>query len=288
MKLPWRGLAIADGAMGTMLLESGATPTCLEAANLLAPSSVLAVHEAYLRAGATVLWTHTFGANRLRLAGSGYEGSVRELNTSAVRLARRAAEPVGGSVLGCVGPTGIDLRVADELARAAASSAVCEQVEALLSAGVDGVAFETLRSLEECALAFEAARRAGVTGFLAFASFDERGLLADGATASEFAAFSADHGALLVGANCGVGLLGLGALLEQLMGSGLPVGLEPSAGIPSRIGARWRYPAGPAEFAAALRACAVPGVRLLGGCCGTTPAYIAALSEACAGVIGER
>jgi homocysteine S-methyltransferase len=272
----------ADGAMGTELYARGlGYDTNYEGLNLARPALVTDVHRAYVRAGARVLATNTFGANRVRLARHGLERRAADLNRAAVRLAREAARGEA-FVVGAVGPTGLAFAGASARSDArAADEAFREQAAALASAGVDALLVETMGRLDELLLAARAARaEAPGVPLVAQMTVDRRLALADGASVDDAGRRLRDAGADALGVNCCDGPHTALLAAERLLPLGPPVAVAPSAGLPRAAGDRLVYPVSPDDFGAFARAARALGVALVGGCCGTTPAHVRAAVRA--------
>ena len=267
-------VVVADGAMGTFLFSQGAPRgTCLEELNLSRAVLVEQVHAAYRAAGAELLQTNTFGANATRLAAHGLETKVAEINRAGVRLARAAT---GGSawVAGSVGPLGPG---ATRLAR----ESFREQIAALADAGADLILLETFRDLRELGEALGAARSVCDLPLVAQVSPNENGHLLNRIPPEEFARQIVAWGADVLGCNCGPGPKGIAATVRRMAALGdLPLAAQPSAGLPVEGDGPLRYPCSPEEFAAVVLSLAHSGVRLIGGCCGTTPDHIRAVRGA--------
>ncbi len=277
-----------DGAMGTMLHMRGISfDQCFDALNLERPALVADIHRQYLEAGAQILLTNTFGANRFRLAEHGLEDRVAEINRAGVELARRAILAAFKEnqvlVAGDIGPLGVRLapfgRVSPEEARAAFR----EQIQALVDAGVDLLVIETMVSLDEAHQAFLAAREVAphlpVVVSMTYTR-DDRTLL--GETPAQVARQLRDWGVDVVGANCSGGPAQLLRVLKA-MRKAVPEALywvKPNAGWPERLpGGRILYPATPDYFGDYARQFAHWGARFIGGCCGTTPQHIRVIAE---------
>jgi homocysteine S-methyltransferase len=284
------GPLLADGAMGTVLYASGASlDESFDALNLSRPDLVLDVHRAYLEAGADLLETNSFGANRFKLEGFGLGEKVREINKRAVRLAREAREISGRPVLiaGSVGPTGRTLAPFGAVQPEAVRDAYREQIEALLEGGVDLLVLETIGSLGEMTEAILAAREACDLPIVASMTFAEDGRTIGGNSPQEVAARLLGLGATAIGANCSVGpqkLLPVASALVRCVadaaGAVPAVSCMPNAGWPAHVAGRVIYPSSPEYFAGFARRAAEAGVRIIGGCCGTTPLHTAAMREA--------
>jgi homocysteine S-methyltransferase len=290
---------VVDGAMGTQIYERGVLLTVnYEELNLTRPDFIGKIHEEYVAAGAQVIETNTFGANPTRLTRHGLENKLREINMAGVALARRAAEQANGPtpyVAGAIGPTGPIYPVVDEwseVERQRVRDGFRAQAEALAEGGADLLVIETMRQPEELRLAVQAARTTDLP-IIAQASFDEGGTMADGTSAREIARLLVDWGAHAVGANCGEGPKLLFEIAEQMLqaldGKEVPISIVPNAGLPRRIDDRMVYMATPEYFQLYARRMYKLGVRLVGGCCGTTPEHtkkIAAAARMVSG--GER
>ncbi|HZU85588.1 MAG TPA: bifunctional homocysteine S-methyltransferase/methylenetetrahydrofolate reductase [Polyangiaceae bacterium] len=281
------GVLVVDGAMGTQLYERGVLySTCFEELNVSRPELVSKIHADYLRAGAQVLETNTSGANALRLEKYGLQGRVAELNAAGVRVARAAAAG-RAYVVGAMGPSGYFLgdageggAGADDLARVKA--VFLEQARALVEAGVDALLVETIRQTPELHVAVEAALEAGrgEVPVIASVSLDEAGRMADGTGAEEIAALSKRWGASVVGVNCSDGPMSVLAAVEKMVPVGLPVLAAPNAGLPRRVDERMVYVSTPEYFGIYARRMVRVGVRLVGGCCGTTPEHVRRIAAA--------
>ncbi len=267
---------VVDGAMGTQLYERGILySTCFEELNVSRPESISRVHEDYVRAGAQLIETNTFGANALRLDKHGFTSRVREINLAGARLAKAAA---GGHayVAGAIGPSGYFLGDASVEDLAKVKGALLEQAEALVEGEVDCLIVETMRQTSELRVAIEAACEAakGRIPVIAAASLDEHGRMADGTSAREIGKKMADAGASVIGVNCSDGPMHVLAAVEEMLDLGLPVCAMPNAGLPHRIDERLVYVSTPEYFGVYARRMFKLGVRLVGGCCGTTPDHV--------------
>ena len=276
---------LADGAMGTMLYAQGASSEqCLEYLVLARPAAVSEIHLAYANAGADVIKTHTFGANRVRLAAYGLADKVRDLNFRAVKLVRDVREVSGRAlfIAGDVGPLGQRLAPDGHLTAEEAHNAFREQISVLWEAGADLLLFETFVELDELALAVQVARQVCDLPIVASLTFAEDGLTYNGITPDVAAAQLQAAGADLVGMNCSVGPVAMLRTLETLHVAApeLSVSVMPNAGFPERVEGRFYYPSSPEYFARQVRPFLDNGARLLGGCCGTTPMHIRAMRAA--------
>lgn len=275
-----QGVLLADGAMATELQRNGlGLGACATLWNVDAPDRVLAVHRAYVDAGATVLLTNTFLAGRLALERHGAAHRVRELNGAAVNLARTALGDHAGTVLGNIGPFGGKL---GEVATGTVSQAFREHADALLEAGCDGLALETFTTLEELDLAVRAAKESGANLVIASLAFDGvDGVLRtlNGVTPERAGAYLRDCGADVVGLNCGADLdvaAAANALRVLSRDCGLPLYAKPNAGTPALENGRIAYRRSAESMAADLQLLVEAGARIIGGCCGTTPEHIRA------------
>jgi homocysteine S-methyltransferase len=285
---------LCDGAMGSLLYARGVTyEHCFDALNLSQPDLITTIHREYIHAGADVIETNSFGANRAKLEAYDLGDRVREINMRAVRLAREAREISGESIFvaGAVGPTGRPLQAPDEQRLREVRAIFQEQIEALQEGGADIVILETFSSLAELRQAILAAKEVGGLPIVAQMSFYEDGHTLSGQSAARVATVLADMGVDVMGANCSVGPAATLDALEEMIAEvqayhddtqvRKPLfSAQPNAGLPTRIGNRFFYVATPDYFAEyALRFVQV-GVSLVGGCCGTTPHHIAAMRKA--------
>jgi methionine synthase I (cobalamin-dependent)/5,10-methylenetetrahydrofolate reductase len=271
-------IVCGDGAMGTLLLDRGVpVDRCLEDLCVREPDRVRAIHEEYITAGARVIETNTFGANAVRLVRFGFEHRVVEINKAAVRLAKEAARGKNVCVAGSVGPLGMSRHEAEEreIDRAACFR---EQITALVEAGAELIFFETFSNLEEMEIALGANPGSDHLVVSLFACEPE-GRLQSGKPLVEAFARCRELGAHIMGANCLNGPRGMVQLFEKLPAGDL-LAAYPNAGYPRYTEGRYVYPTDPDYFANAAREIAGQGARLIGGCCGTTPAHIAAVAKA--------
>lgn len=280
---------LADGAMGTMLISRGfAADQCLEELNLSQPSVVQSVHQAYIDAGAQVVQTNTFGANRYALLDWGLHDEVARVNKASVRVAREAREVTGHPVFiaGSVGPLGRTLQPFGQLSVDDAVEAFREQIDVLASSGVDLLILETFVSLDEILAALRAAKEVGGLPIVAQMGFTEDEVTPAGHTPERVVQSLLEAGADVVGANCGVGPEPLRRVLERLRAAAPQARLSavPNAGYPKRVQRRVVYNTGPAYFAEYARTFLDLGARLIGGCCGTTPEHIRQMAD----VVRER
>jgi methionine synthase / methylenetetrahydrofolate reductase(NADPH) len=276
-----RGAVVLDGAMGTALYERGLLySNSFDEASISRPELVRSVHESYVRAGAELLGTNSFGANRFRLKTHGLEDKVKAINQAAVHLARECA--AGRAQVGAsIGPTGLLLKTLSDADRTAIEAAFREQAEALVEAGVDVVLLETFRQPEELRLALRAVRATvGKTPVVASVSFDAFGTMADGAGPEQMATKLADWGADAIGVNCADGPAGVYEMATRMFGPGLPVVAKPNAGLPQRVDGRFAYMATPEYFQLYARRLYKAGIKAVGGCCGTTADHVKKIAAA--------
>lgn len=272
------GPMLVDGAMGSLLYERGVLHTrSYEELTLSQPELVRAVHRDYVQAGAQLIETNTFGANRVVLARHGLADRVSEVNRAAVELARSAAAG-RAQVAGAVGPTGVKFAIATAAERRNARFALAEQIDVLVLAGVDAIMLETFSSLLEMETALEVAKQRGPKiPVIAQMVFDAQGRGDGGMPPDEIADRLIAAGADVVGANCGIGPAELYNVGASMCGRGRPVILQPNAGLPASVEGRTLYVANPEHFGVFARRMLKSGVAMIGGCCGTTPAHTRAM-----------
>ena len=278
---------LSDGAMGTALYSRGVPlDACFDVLNVNEPKLPQAIHAEYIAAGADCIQTNTFGANRFKLAVHGLAGSVREINLRGVKLARDVRESMGRDVfvLGSMGPLGKYLAPLGSIEPEEARAAFGEQAEGLLEGGVDGFIVETMSDLVEVRLAVEAIRALTDLPILATFAFTEEGVTFLGRGAAEVATVLRGLPVQAIGANCSVGSSVLYDVLELMApeSGGLPLVIQPNAGLPSRVGERLMYLSSPSYMADYAARMIAAGARVVGGCCGTTPQHIRAMREAVA------
>ena len=274
---------VGDGAMGTALQAAGLAPGgCPEAWNLERPEPVEAVSRSYREAGADLLTTNTFGGHPHKLAAYGLDARCAQINRAGAACARRAAGE-GALVLGSFGPAGALLEPYGELSADDARRGFAAQAEALAEGGADALLVETMIDLAEATLAVRAAAATGLP-VLATMTFDAtpRGpYTVMGVDVPRAAAGLAEAGAAVVGTNCGTGPEPMVEIVAALSAeAGLPVLVQPNAGLPEVTGGEVRYPTGPEAFAAYVPAFVEAGAAIIGGCCGTTPDHVRALVAA--------
>jgi 5-methyltetrahydrofolate--homocysteine methyltransferase len=280
-----RKILFFDGAMGTQLGEMGLE---MGGQNCVThPEAVLAVHEKYAACGLDLLITNTLTMNRVNLGAHSVAVDVRAVNLAGAKLARQAARP-GQYVLGDISSTGKLLKPYGPLAEDDAFAAFKEQASILAEGGVDGFIVETMTDLREALCAVRAVREASGLPVLASMSFKtagKGGRTIMGNTAAECANSLAEAGASAVGANCGeldpLEIAEVVALMRAATTA--PIIAQPNAGKVQLVDMQPTYGMSPADFAEGVRACAQAGARLVGGCCGTSPAHIKAAVDLLAG-----
>ena len=276
-------ILIADGAMGSMLHDAVGAQRCFDEVNSSEPEAVFRVHQAYIEAGAQIIETNTFGANRFKLEPLGLGEEVQHLNSRGVKIAREARESAAREVLiaGSIGPLGIGVQ-----SRHPAPEEILdifhEQALALEERGVDFYILETFSYIEELLLAIDAIRSFSGLPIVAQLTYAEEGTTYGDVRPADAAAQLKNKNVQVIGANCTLGPQALLPILQELAAvDDLRVSGMPNAGFPKREGDRIVYPkSSPEYFALFAREAAALGVRLLGGCCGTTPAHIRAMAEA--------
>lgn len=278
---------IADGATGTMLQSAG-LPTGVpgEAWVLDRPEQILALHRAYLQAGSQLILTTTFGGSRARLAKAGLDHQVEAINRRAAELARQAAGDeayVGGDI----GPTGEMMQPLGKLTYETAVEFFAEQARALAAGGVDVIYIETMSDLNEARAAVQGAQQACDLPVFCTFSFDTRGRTNMGVRPSQAAQTMAALGVAAVGANCGHAPEEVLEILPQMREAAPAVYLiaKPNAGIPRMVQRQVVYDATPERMAELARQYVELGARIVGACCGSSPAHIAAIAAA---IHGER
>jgi homocysteine S-methyltransferase len=284
-KLANSNILVADGAMGTMLHTRGVGfDKCFDELNLTNPGAVAEIHRAYIEAGAQLVITNTFGANRFKLGKHGLQEDVLEINRAGVDLAKRVVAASFRDVLiaGDVGPLGVRIAPYGRVQPEAAREAFAEQIGALAEAGVDLLVIETFSDLYEIREAIKAARQVCDLPVVASVTFtrDDRTLLGD--DPFKVASRLSEAGVDVIGVNCSGGPTQLLRLLKQ-MSQAVPEGkfwVKPNAGWPEQVGGRIMYPADAEYFGDYALSFREAGACIVGGCCGTTPQHIAAMRKA--------
>lgn len=272
---------LTDGAWGTELMARGlGAGECPDVWNLEFPDRVLSLGRAYVDAGSRVILTNTFGANRIALERHGMASHTREINQAGVKLSKRAADG-RAAVFAAMGPSGKLLGLG-EVTETELHEAFVEQAETLATSGADALVIETMSDLDEARVAVSAARATGlpVVACMAFDSGKTKTQTMMGTTAEAAAKALAEAGADVIGANCGQGIENYLQLYKGLAAAtNRPIWLKPNAGDPQLTGDRTVYASSPDEFAQAAASLAEAGATFIGGCCGTTPAFIRALAR---------
>ncbi|MBI1941221.1 MAG: bifunctional homocysteine S-methyltransferase/methylenetetrahydrofolate reductase [Acidobacteria bacterium] len=274
-------IVVADGAMGTMLYSKGIPLNrCFDELSLTMPQVVKDIHLGYVKAGAEVIETNTFGATRFRLQKFDRGDRVREINLAGARLAREVAgEDL--YVAGSVGPLGLRLEPLGPTSLEEAREIFREQIEALLEGGVDLIIVETMTDLNEAHQALLAARDAGPLPVVVQMTIQDEGATLTGTQPEDFTRQLDAWGADLIGINCSVGPAGVLEALERMAAvTTKKLSAQPNAGLPRTIEGRNFYLSSPEYLASYARRFIQAGARLVGGCCGTTPEHIKAIKAA--------
>ena len=269
---------LCDGAMGTLLYSKGIfINRCYDELNLAMPDLIREIHHDYYQAGADMVETNTFGANSFRLARHGCAEKTKAINVAGATLAREAGKAFSGLVAGSVGPLGVRIEPLGKISLDEAHAAFREQISALVEGGVDLIILETFGYLDEIRQAIRAARDVNPDlPVVAQVTIDEDGNCLDGATPETFGAKLADWGADVIGCNCSVGPGAMLSAIERVrqVTNGIPLSAQPNAGMPRAVEGRNIYLCSPEYMANYVPQYVAAGVRLIGGCCGTTPEHI--------------
>lgn len=274
---------LCDGAMGTLLYAKGVfINRCYDELNLSQPDLIRNIHHEYLQAGAEIVETNTFGANSFRLARHSLADKVRDINFAGARLAHEAAKSFDGWVAGSVGPLGVRIEPLGKIAFQEARESFHQQISALAEGGIDLLILETFGYLEELHQAILAAREVNPKlPVVAQVTIDEDGNCLDGSDPQTFGRKLEEWGADVIGCNCSVGPVDMLDAIERLRTvTALPLAAQPNAGIPRSVEGRNIYLCSPEYMASYARKFIATGVRLVGGCCGTTPDHIRQMKSA--------
>ncbi len=270
-----------DGAMGTMLYSKGVfINKCYDELNLLSPEIVLEVHKQYVRAGAEILETNTYGANRVKLGAFGIESELRDINMAAVEIARRAAGD-NVYVAGAIGPLGIRIEPYGPMGVEEARDIFREQARALVDGGVDLFILETMANISEIEQGIGAIRDVCSLPIVAQMTIGPDGRTAYGDTPRVIAQRLDRAGADVIGLNCSVGPdVMLDAIEEITAVTAKKISCQPNAGLPREVNGRQMYMASPEYMAKYAKRLIHKGVKFIGGCCGTTPDHIKMIADA--------
>jgi 5-methyltetrahydrofolate--homocysteine methyltransferase len=280
---------VCDGAMGTQLMLAGLEQGgCGELWNLTHPEIVLGIQRSYVEAGADCLITNSFGGSRIMLGRHAAAGEARAINRAAVHIARQAFDGRQGYVLGDIGPFGGLIEPYGEFPQTVVRDAFNEQAQALVEAGADAIIIETQTSIEELALAIQAAKAAGALCVIGSMAYD---VTLDGSTFRTMMGVDPEHaattmqdcGADVVALNCGTGMdmqRACQAVARYRRVTDLPTMVQPNAGRPRLVDMRVVYDESPEEMARGVVPLVEAGANIVGACCGSTPAHIAAFRRA--------
>src|SRR5271169_3511597 len=274
---------LCDGAMGTLLYAKGIfINRCYDELNLSQPELIRGVHHDYLHAGAEIIETNTFGANSFRLARHSISDRVRDINLAGAQVAREAVKSFDVWVAGSIGPLGVRIEPLGKTSFEEARTAFREQIAALVEGGVDLLVLETFGYLEELHQAILAARDVNPKiPVVAHVTIDEDGNCLDGSTPETFTPRLEEWGADVIGCNCSVGPVAMLDAVERMRAvTSLPLAAQPNAGMPRSVEGRNIYLCSPEYMASYARKFVAAGVRLVGGCCGTTPEHIRVMKSA--------
>jgi len=278
------GPILGDGAMGTELLNRGKINinACLEETNLTSPKMVLGIHLDYIKAGAEIIETNTFGANRFRLGEHGLENEVFEINNKAVEIAKEARRMTGQHIwiAGTVGPSGKTLPPIGTASNNQIRKAFREQIQVLSSSGIDLLILETFTGLREIKEAIASAKSVTDVPIIALLTFTEEATTLEGETPEEVVSALANLGVASIGANCSVGPAPMVKVLEKMAThTTIPLTAMPNAGFPTYVDGRFIYMSSPNYMSQHETTLLKIGVKVVGGCCGTGPKHIFAMRE---------
>ncbi len=278
-----RRVLVCDGAMGTMLYDRGVGfDVSIDSICLTSPELVRSIHREYIAAGADVIETNSFGANTIRLEVHGLADRTKIINRTAASLVHEAREEIGRNIFvaGAIGPTGNSLAPLDPVRHDQIRDAYAHQVEGLLEGGVDLFMVETFSDLIEIGMAIESIRRQSALPIVAQMTFTAELTTSFGTTPEHCLEYLSAQPVEVIGANCSVGPHLMIPVIERMVAkTKLPLSALPSASLPTLVEGRLVYANSPDEFALAARQFLALGVRLIGGCCGTTPQHIRRLVD---------
>ncbi|MDD5011178.1 MAG: bifunctional homocysteine S-methyltransferase/methylenetetrahydrofolate reductase [Phycisphaerae bacterium] len=271
-----RQIVFGDGAMGTMLYAEGVfINTCFEELNLSRPQLVAQVHDGYISAGSDFIETNTFGANEFKLAKFGLADKTEQINAAAVKIAKQSA---AGKVLiaGGIGPLGVDIAQGGRISEKEIISIFTNQINALADAGADFLLFETFHNLRELLIAIDCAAKSCSLEIVAQMAINENGeTLYGDKIDSAIAKISDFSNIVAVGLNCSIGPAPMLEILPLIKkATAKPISLQPNAGLPQNIDGRTVYMCNPEYMAEYAKRFYEKGVKIIGGCCGTTPEHI--------------
>ena len=283
-RLPSARVLVADGATGTNLQAAGLGLGVPPEEWLFdEPEKILALHRAFVQAGSDIILTDSFGGTRIRLRESQYLDRLAEINRRAVELARQAAnERAGVMVAGSMGPTGLLMEPFGELTHDDVANAYAEQAAALTEGGADLLVLETFFALEEATAAIEGVQRASKLPLVVSFSFDQGTRTMMGLTPTQVAKTMAPLGVAALGANCGRSLDEMIQVVQEYVAAntGLPLWIKPNAGLPRMDGDISVYDTTPETMGEYAKKFVVAGAKMVGGCCGSSPAHVAAIATA--------
>jgi len=275
------GQILVDGAWGTELQALGLAPgACPDAWNVTQPERVHSVAQRYVEAGSQIILTNTFGANRIVLSRHGLAEQVAAINQAGVRLSCSAAAGKA-QVFASVGPSGKLLALGD-VSAAELEDAFSEQVQALAEGGANALVLETFTDLEELSIALKAAKTTGlpVVACMVFDSGAAKDRTAMGTTLEQAVKTLGEGGADAIGTNCGRGVEGYVPICRRLRAlTVLPLWVKPNAGLPRLVEGQITYDVSPAQFAAGILELLDAGAQYVGGCCGSSPAFVRAIAQ---------